>query len=174
MALSIMRTAPYHLASNGLAKRAVQTLKNGLRKLTSGPLELRVAQFFLQYRITRHATTGVSSSELLIGRRIQSRLDLVHPGIMEHVSKYQNQQANSKGSRIGTFSVGEKVFVRNFSSGPRWIPTTVNGQEGDVNYRCSTGDGIEVRRHYDQMRPRILEKLRAEDNLDVDSSCDDL
>ena len=94
--------------------------------------------------------------------------------MIEHVSKGQNQQATSKGSRIVTFSVGEKVFVRNFTSGPRWIPATVSGQEGNVNYRCSTGDGIEVRRHYDQMKPRILEKLRAEDDLDVDSSCDEL
>ena len=33
-------TAPYHPASNGLAEWAVQTVKEGLRKMVDGPLEL--------------------------------------------------------------------------------------------------------------------------------------
>ena len=106
-----MRTAHYQQVSNGLVERAVQTIENGLRKFTSGPLELRLARLLLQYRITPHATAGVFPSELLMGWQIQSQLDLVHPGIMEHVSKCQNEQAKGKGSQIGTFSVGEKHLV---------------------------------------------------------------
>ena len=63
-----IRTVPYHPASNGLAERAVQTLKEGLKKLSSGDLETRLFRFLFQYRITPHTTTGQSPAQLLLGR----------------------------------------------------------------------------------------------------------
>ena len=61
-----VKTALYHPASNGLAKRAVQTFKLGMKKPTDGMLETQVARFLFNYRITPQTTTGVSPSELLI------------------------------------------------------------------------------------------------------------
>lgn len=47
-----VRSAPYHPATNGVAARAEQTVKQGLTKTTKGTINERVTKFLLQYRIT--------------------------------------------------------------------------------------------------------------------------
>ena len=86
-------SAPYHPASNGLAKRAVQTFKKFMKKSTNGSIEACVSCFLLQYRITPQTTTGISPAEMLMGRRPRSRLDLLIPDM---ASKMQNKQQNQK------------------------------------------------------------------------------
>ena len=68
-AIKHVTTTPYHPALNGLAERAVQTLKTGLKKMTNGNIEDKLAHFLFQYRITPHTMTGQSPAELLMGRR---------------------------------------------------------------------------------------------------------
>ena len=73
-----LTTAPYHPSSNGLAERAVQTVIEGLKRRT-GPLETRLPRFLLKYHVTRQATKGIVPTELLMGRRIHTHLDLLYP-----------------------------------------------------------------------------------------------
>ena len=88
-----IKTAPYHLASNGLAERAVQTLKGGLKKLTSGCLETKLSRFLFQYRVTPHTTTGQTPAQLLMGRCLRTHLDQLHPNL---TSKIQGKQQAQK------------------------------------------------------------------------------
>ena len=64
-----VKSAPYHPASNGLAEKAVQTLKGSMKKYSPDNLNTQLVRFLFRYRITPHSTTGVvAPAELLLGR----------------------------------------------------------------------------------------------------------
>ena len=78
-----LTSAPYHPATNGLAERAVQTFKQALRSMhqSSKPVKEKLAKFLIAYRNTPHSTTSVSPAQLLLGRPLRTRLDLVKPNL---------------------------------------------------------------------------------------------
>ena len=61
-------SAPYYPATNGMAERAVQIVKQGLKKITQGNIRTHLAKILKAYRITPHSTTGLSPAEMLLGR----------------------------------------------------------------------------------------------------------
>ena len=102
-------SAPHHPSTNGLAERAVQTVKSGLKRMGDGTLELQLLRFLFVYRRTPHATTGVAPSELLMGRKLKSRLDLIRPDLTAVVNnKQQNQKMNhDRRASTRTFSIDQ-------------------------------------------------------------------
>ena len=68
-------TPRYHLPTNGIAERAVQTFKNAMKSAEGeGSVHSRINTFLLRYRLTPHTTTGKSPCEVLMGRTIRSKL----------------------------------------------------------------------------------------------------
>ena len=57
------KSSPYHPSSNGLAERAVQMVKRGLKKIKEGSVNTRLAKLLLTYRISPQSTTGISPAE---------------------------------------------------------------------------------------------------------------
>ncbi len=80
---------PYHPSSNGEAERAVRTFKDAMkvRKSEKGVMSEKIARFLLGYRTTPHTATGCTPAELLMGRRLHTRLDLMHPNLSSQVEK---------------------------------------------------------------------------------------
>ena len=72
---------PYQPASNGLVEQVVQTFKEGMRKLTEGLTDTKLAHFLFKYRITPQSSTSISPAELMFGHYLRTQFDKLHPDL---------------------------------------------------------------------------------------------
>ena len=163
-------TAVYKPSTNGLAERMVRTFKEAL-STTEENMEVFLDKFLFKYRSTPHATTGVSPAELLLKRRLRCRLDLLFP--MEQVEdrvvhKQQMQQASRRSRRSINVSPGDSISVRNYASGPSWLPAEITKQTGPVSYECRLPSGQTLKRHQDQIYPTDSQPITGEVSLEGD------
>jgi len=101
----------------------------------------------------------MSPAELLFGRRLRSRLDLLKPDLYKRVEREQERQkeAHDRHSQDRSLLVGDAVYVRNFGRGPTWLAGQIIEQPGPRKYRIRlTGDGIVWCRHKDHVRRRYV------------------
>lgn len=168
-----IRSSPYHPASNGLAERGVQTLKQGLQRLDSGSLETKLARFLFKYRLTPHAVTGVPPAELLLGRRPRSRLDLLFPTIKGRVEEKQAKQkeGHDRHSKHRLFQQGDLVFVKDMRGKDKWLAGRIVKALGPVSYGVCLTNGQYHRRHVDHLRSRkvVVEPVDNYDRVPSDN-----
>ena len=154
-------SVPYHPASNGLAERAVQIVKKGLKKRVTGSMSHRLAKVLFSYRMTPQTTTGTSpAAELLLGQKLRTRMDLLRPNAVDRVEKKQQQQKaqHDRRAKPRVFNVGDAVFVRNSGAGCRWLPGQIVEKTGPVSFRVLLEDGRGKRCHQDQLRARVVDE----------------
>ena len=173
-----IRSSPYHPASNGAAKRMVQTLKLALKAdhKQGVSLEKSLANFLLHYRRTPHVTTGVSPCTLMMNSDLRTRLDLLKPDITSHVHNKQADQKHycddRRHSRV--FTADQDVMVRNFREGDKWAPGKIVDQSGPVSYLVQCSDGCMWRRHIDHTLDKIVSsELNEEPPTVFENSEDD-
>ena len=151
-----IKTAPYHPSSNGAVERLVQSFKRSMRasEREGKSIQHSLYNFLLSYRITPHATTNISPSELFLKRSLRTRLDLLKPDVAVYVGKKQAQQKlDHDNSRvIRTFTIGQKVMAKNFRDGPKWVPGVISKILGPLSYLVQMEDGLMWRRHVDHIR----------------------
>lgn len=156
-------SSAYHPRSNGEAERFVRTFKSGLSSHSGGDLNLSLCDFLLTYRITPHATTGVSPSEMMLKRKPRTLLDLLRPDADANVRKSQEKQVeNDKKSRYRQFAVGQAVWIRTFSkNNPSWSLGKVVQVRGPLSYQVDV-DGKIYKRHVDHMYDAEVIKLKSQ------------
>ena len=153
-----VRTTAYHPSSIGLAEHYVQFVKDGLKK---GSVESRLARLLSRYRVTPQSTTGVSPAELMFGRKLRTRLDLLQPDLgnivrQQQAKQKQNHDAHSKQTG---FEVITSVYVFNNHGTPKWLPGTIKQITGPASVLVKLSDGCTFHRHIDDINVRLTQRL---------------
>lgn len=168
------RTAPYHPATNGLAERFVQTLKQSLKamKLSKVPLELQLYSLLMTYRKTPHCTTGKSPSAIMFQREIRTRLDLIRPE-KKKVDKKPNS-CNTSKLKIRNLPLNTRVSARNYNNRLKWVFGHIVKKLGNLHYLIRLDDGRVWKRHINQLRKigndAFNETLDGYNNVEIPES----
>ena len=158
-----IRIAPYKPSSNGMAERTVFSAKAFLKKLPiKADIQKELAEFLLAQRVTPIVSLGGKSpSELMNGRRLTTCLTKMNP------AQSSTYKMNFKNNEL-FFSRHQRVFIRNYSSGPRWIEARVLYKHGYRNYMVEVADGRKMKRHVDQIRPKSYEDEGSSAEIEIE------
>ena len=161
-------TAPYHPSTNGEAERFVQTFKHNMkcRQANTANIAECIQKFLLAYRTTPHATTGMTPSNLLMGRRIRNKLDLMIPDFYSQQQCKGWKQLGHQGN-VKHFTTSSPVWVRSYNTPNKWVPGEVSTEIGNLHYDVNV-NGKLMRRHVDQLKPLEVQK-DGESSLDQSS-----
>jgi len=97
-------------------------------------LNLKLARFLLAYRNTPYSTTGEPPSQLFLGRRLCTRLELLKPDLSVQINNHQIDQSVAKGGSVTQhFSIGQRVIARNYNGKSKWVPGIVRAQLGPLS-----------------------------------------
>ncbi|XP_032069726.1 uncharacterized protein K02A2.6-like [Thamnophis elegans] len=155
-------TSPFHPSSNGLAERAVRSVKEALSKMDHLPWQERIDAFLLAHHSTPSPESNTSPAELLMGRRLRTTLDRLHPA-------YSTPKPLDSLGGSRSFGQGEAVYARNYGGYPLWLPGVITDQTGPCSYRVRLLDGRVWKRHCDQLRGRRQPQTSQQPSTDLPS-----
>lgn len=164
-----LTTPTYSPSSNGQAESSVKIIKKALKafiisKVSAKDFNVKLNEFLFNYRNSEHSTTGRSPAEILFGRKLRNRLDLldIRKPIsanmdLESVVK-DNQCLQSKlysGIRKVKFTKNEIVLVKVYKQKKTyWTKGIIENTLGNSLYEVRLLDqnnGSVIKRHVNQL-----------------------
>ena len=104
--------------------------KQRIRKMDgSGSLNEKLNTFLFTYRITFQSTTSISPAELLMNRKLNSKLNIINTRPQLSKSLFLPNVARQ-------FKESDEVWIRNFSIGNEWILGTILCRTGPISYKA--------------------------------------
>ena len=108
---------PYHPQSNGAAERSVRVVKEALVKQVlesnrARSMEHRLGDFLLRYRPTPQSNTGATPVELLMKRRLLTRLSLVKTILDTELVSYDVWQSTNEETEPSPCKESSPVILR--------------------------------------------------------------
>lgn len=156
--------APGHPATNGLAERNVQTVKNRISAMISDTRSMRekIRKILFRYRSTP-LSNGKSPAEMYLQRTMRIQLDALKP------TKFQKSLTPIKAAR--QISVGERVQARYYHNNKNmWKPGTIVKKFGQLYYEVRFDDGYTLKRHIDQLRRTRVQSCQSEVEDDANAN----
>ncbi|XP_036317440.1 uncharacterized protein K02A2.6-like [Rhagoletis pomonella] len=139
--------APYHPSTNGQDERGAN-------------MQRELSTILMAYRRAVHPATQQSPAVLMLGRQLQSRLDLLN--------RKEPRDQNERIRPQKEFLVGERVAIRDYLSANKWRFGRVAQRQGDLHYQVQLDDNRTWKRHADQMR-KVGEDLVGVESSNVRS-----
>ena len=124
-------------------------------------MESRLARLLSRYRVTPQSTTETSPAELLFGRNLRMRLDLLRPDVEKHVRQQQAKQKQNHDiyAKQRDFTEGMEVFMFNNHGTLKWLPGIIQEISGPVSVVIKLNDGCTLCKHVDDLRLRTSQEL---------------
>lgn len=114
-----MTSPVYHPCSNGQAENSVKTCKKMIKSMLANEIihtkeiEDKLLEFLFEYRNTVHCSTGKTPAQLMFGRKLTGRLDMMLQPEICNTKNSNIVNANLPPSR--RFHVNEIVWAKWFT-----------------------------------------------------------
>lgn len=168
-------TSPGNPSTNGQAENSVKMIKKSIYAILKEKnqvmdLEITINRFLVDYRNTKHCTTGESPAKLFFGRSLKTRFSKLKPPLIKNniIKSQFKAQENYKGKRNVEFYEGQEVYIRNYKNPnkPSWSPAIINKKLGPRSYYCIfSHNNKEIKRHLNQIRDANQKNMIEHNNV---------
>ena len=154
---NIIPSSPRYPASNGLAERNVQTVKNFLRKSLESGSDIYNA--LMEFRNTPISGIKYSPAQILMSRRLRTKLpslqSQLYPKIVENPQqilkekqKPEKEVFDKQAKHLPALLPGDIIRMQHGKQGVRWTPAIVKDvHHSPRSYLVESEDGTTYRRN---------------------------